>query len=51
MSESIYQLFEETAHKYTNKPAIKYFCNNKEKWITKSWKDLQNDVNNLLDTS
>ena len=47
MSESIYQLFEETAHKYTNKPAIKYFCNNKEKWITKSWKDLQNDVNNL----
>lgn len=47
MSESIYQLFEETAHKYTNKPAIKYFCNNKEKWITKSWQDLENDVNNL----
>ena len=47
MGESIYQLFEETAHKYTNKPAIKYFCNKKEKWLTKNWQELQNDVSNL----
>lgn len=50
MSESVYTLFESSVKKHGSKPAIKYFCNTKRKWATKSWLDLSSDISLLADS-